>query len=489
MKNGTWINNPDEIKSTFFQFFEEKFGHFECLRIHRRSDHYKSLNTDQMTFLDAMVTEEEVHDVIWDCGSDKSSGPDGFTFSFFKKFWDTLKDGIISFVKEFFVSGLIPNGCNSSFITLIPKVNNPSVVTDYRPISLIGAQYKIIAKILANRLAQVIGSIISCEQSAFLKSRQILDGPLMVNEIVDWFKRKKRTLMIFKVDFEKAFDSVSWDFLYKVMSFTGFSQKWISWIRGCLSSARTSIIVNGSPTKEFSLKRGLRQGDPISPFLFLLIMEGLHVAVNDATSTRIFRGAKVGSLQISHIFFAYDVIFLGEWSRKNVTAIVHILQCFYRVSGLRLNLRKSNLYGIGVEFSEVQRLALLNGCNPNTIPFVYLGMPKADSISKKKGWDTVVKRFDVRLSKWKASFSIGGRSTLLTSVLGALGTYFFLLFPMPKCINNLFESIRAHFLGKDGSNAKFPWVAWMVVMAVKKHGGLGFGSLISLNHALIQKRR
>ena len=139
---------------------------------------------------------------------------------------------------------------------------------------------------------------------------------------------------------------------------------------------------------------------------------------------------------------------------------------------------------------EVQQLALLlTESKPNTIHFVYLGLPIAYSMSKKKGWDTLVERFNNRLSKWKASlFSIGGRSTLLTSVLGALGTYYFSLFPMPKCINKLLESIRAHFFwSNDGSNAKIPWVAWKVVMADKNHDGLGLGSLISLNHALIQK--
>lgn len=238
----------------------------------------------------------------------------------------------------------------------------------------------------------------------------------MVNEIVDWFKRKKRSLMIFKVDFEKAFDSISWNFLYKVMSFTGFSQKWISWIRGSLSSARTSILVNGSPTEEFSLKRGLRQGDPLSPFLFILIMEGLH-AVNDATSAGIFRAATVGTLHISHLLFADDAIFLGEWSRKNVTAIVHLLQCFYRVSRLWINLHKSNLYGIGVQYSEVQQLALLTGWKPNTTPFVYLGLSIAYSMSKKKGWDTLVERFNNRLSKWNTSLL--SRWTLNSSNIGS----------------------------------------------------------------------
>nr|GEW05337.1 cysteine-rich receptor-like protein kinase [Tanacetum cinerariifolium] len=175
-----------------------------------------------------------------------------------------------------FDSGTLPRGCNTSFITLIPKVQSPLVVSDFRPISLIGAQYKIVAKILANRLARVIDSIISQEQSAFIKHRQILDGPLMVNEVIQWCKRKKSKLMVFKIDFEKAFDSISWEFLFRVLHFMGFRNKWILWISGCITSATTSILINGSPTSEFNIERGLRQGDPLSPFLFIIAMEGLH---------------------------------------------------------------------------------------------------------------------------------------------------------------------------------------------------------------------
>ncbi|GKD90093.1 RNA-directed DNA polymerase, eukaryota, reverse transcriptase zinc-binding domain protein [Tanacetum coccineum] len=119
-------------------------------------------------------------------------------------------------------------------------------------------------------------------------------------------------MMIFKIDFEKAFDSVSWDFLFQVIVFMGFSSKWISWISGCLSSAKTSVLVNGSPTDEFHLHRGLRQGDPLSPFLFIMIMEGLHVAVEDAILAGYFRGVTVGSQNISHLRFADDVLFLAS---------------------------------------------------------------------------------------------------------------------------------------------------------------------------------
>lgn len=175
---------------------------------------------------------------MWACGSDKSPGPDGFTFAFYKRYWELLKGDVMNFVGEFFQTGKIPSGCNSSFIRLIPKVASPMVVTDFRPISLIGGQYKIMSKLLTLRLAPIMNSIISLEQSAFVKGRQILDGPLMVNEIVDWCKKRKKKLMVFKVDFEKAYDTINWDYLCQMMIFLDFGSKCIDWIRGCLFSAK-----------------------------------------------------------------------------------------------------------------------------------------------------------------------------------------------------------------------------------------------------------
>nr|GEV72802.1 RNA-directed DNA polymerase, eukaryota [Tanacetum cinerariifolium] len=308
-------------------------------RIENRSLFYKSLNDEQNTFLISNVQESEIRAAIWDCGD------------------------ITTFVYEFLKTGIIPKGCNTSFIALIPKISNPMVVSDFRPISLIGAQYKIIAKVLANRLAQVIDSIISREQSAFIKNRQILDGPLIVNEVIRWCKRKKSKLMVFKIDFEKAFDTVSWDYLFRVMSFTGFSEKWISWIQGCLTSASASILVNGSPTREYHINCGHRQRDPLSLFLFIIAMEGLHVAVEDAISAGLYRGITVNNMMLSHLFFADDALFIGEWSRSNINNMVSILDCFHKVYGLKINLHKSSLFGIGVPFEEVKLLSLSTGCN------------------------------------------------------------------------------------------------------------------------------
>nr|GEX45143.1 RNA-directed DNA polymerase, eukaryota, reverse transcriptase zinc-binding domain protein [Tanacetum cinerariifolium] len=179
------------------------------------------------------------------------------------------------------------------------------------------------------------------------------NGPLMVNVIVDWYKRKKAKLMIFKIDFEKAFDLVSRDFLDQVLQLMGFGHTRRSWIRGCLSSAKASILINGSPTAEFNLQRGLRQGDPISPFLFILVMEGLHVAIKAAINAGLFYDAKLHSFHVSYLFFADDVLLLEELSSVNVSNLVNLLNCFYKVSGLKLNLHNCNLFGVGVDHSKV----------------------------------------------------------------------------------------------------------------------------------------
>jgi hypothetical protein len=167
-------------------------------------------------------------------------------------------------------------------------------MSDFRPISLVGCLYKVLSKVLANRLRNVIGKVISENQSAFVKGRQILDGILIANEMVDDAKRNRKEMLLFKVDFEKTYDSVDWGYLDAVMSKMRFSVKWRRWIMECISSASASILVNGSPTNEFKFERGLRQGDPLSPFLFLLAAEGLNVMMKASVDAGLFRGYLIG---------------------------------------------------------------------------------------------------------------------------------------------------------------------------------------------------
>lgn len=205
-----------------------------------------------------------------------------------------MKNEIIQFMQEFHLNGKLAKGLNSSFITLVPKNDNPMDLEDYRPISLVSSIYKILAKVLSRRLKKVIPGVISEVQIAFIGGRCILDGVMIANEVIEWWQSSKHRGVILKLDFQKAYDSVNWDFLVSMIYNFGFGGKWLSWIKECLTSSRISVLVNGSPTDEFSPQRGLSRGDPLSPFLFNLVVEGLNLLLSRAKQLGLIKGATGG---------------------------------------------------------------------------------------------------------------------------------------------------------------------------------------------------
>ncbi|GJS92803.1 RNA-directed DNA polymerase, eukaryota [Tanacetum coccineum] len=288
----------------------------------------------------------------------------------------------------------------------------------------------------------------------------------------------------------ESYDCVRWDYLLDVMKSFGFGPNWCRWIQGTLSSAKASILVNGSPTAEFSFYRGLKQGDPLSPFLFILIMESLHLSMVRASSNGMFRGLCLnGSLSVSHLFYADDAMFIGEWSQANLDNVVKMLQCFQVASGLSINIQKSNLLGVGVRRSVVDQAANKIGCLVMSNRFSYLGVMVGDSMNRRAAWVEVINKLRARLSNWKVkTLSIGGRYTLLKSVLGSSPLYHMSIFKTPKGVLKEMEGIRGKFFnGADPEERKIVWVAWQKVLASKSQGGLGMSSFFALNRALLLK--
>ncbi|KAJ9547610.1 hypothetical protein OSB04_020153 [Centaurea solstitialis] len=306
--NGRWESNPKAILDEVFNFFSSKFQENMPIRPKLLSLLFKKLLDTGRSFLEAPFTLEEIKLVVWSCGEDKAPGPDGLTFKFIKHFWDTLNEDILNMVCNFERNGAISQGCNSSFISLFPKVDDPLSLRYFRLISLIGCTYKIISKLLAIRLKQVVNKA----------------------------KRYKFKTLLFKVDL-KAFYCLSWTYLDSIMEQMNFGDTWRSWICGCLRSARASVLVNGSATNEFPLSRGVCQGDPLSPFLFIIAMEGLHVPMLEALSKGHFHGVNLPNSgpSLSHLLFTDDVIFVGKWSILNVVNLSRILRCFHLASGLK----------------------------------------------------------------------------------------------------------------------------------------------------------
>nr|GEW67325.1 RNA-directed DNA polymerase, eukaryota, reverse transcriptase zinc-binding domain protein [Tanacetum cinerariifolium] len=237
---------------------------------------------DYPSLIESQVSKEEIKKVVWDCGIDKSPGLDGFTFGFYRQYWKLTENDVVDAVTCFFHQGSFPKGGNSSFIILIPKTPNANMVKDYKPISLIGSMYKIISKILANRLVVVLG--------------------------------EKETIVGFKVDFEKPYDSVRWDHLDDIMRKFGFGEKSCMYIQSCLRSSRGSVIINGSPTEEFQFYKGLKQVD-------VGLFKGIELAP---------------SLNLSHMFYADDTTFMVS---KNVLHLMKSMRSHF-FNGAELSSKK-----------------------------------------------------------------------------------------------------------------------------------------------------
>nr|GEY28470.1 RNA-directed DNA polymerase, eukaryota, reverse transcriptase zinc-binding domain protein [Tanacetum cinerariifolium] len=344
--SGDWYTNPSKVKEVFYDHFAARFKQPSRSRLKLSIPFPNRLSLDQVGDLDNDISLDEIRKAVWDCGESKSPGPE-------------LHLRIFQ--------------------------------------ALIGSVYRVVTKILANRLATVISDLVSNTQSAFVANRQILDDPFILNEVLAWCKRKR------KQDLR---------------------------IRGIFSSNMALILVNGSPTFEFPIFSGLKQGDPLAPFLFILVMESFHISVSRAVND-----------------------------------------------------------GVGVPLDIAHQGASRIGYEVMRTPFKYLGVMVGDHMSRNSAWSNTIQKVHARLSKWKVkTLSIGGRLTLLKSVLGAVPIYNMSLYKAPKSVLHEMERLRNNFFnGGDSQNSKITWVAWPKVFSSKKNGGLGVSNFFAINCALLLK--
>lgn len=269
------------------------------------------VTTDQNAMLLAEVTEKVVKEALFSMHPDKSPGPDGMSPGFYQKCWPIVKSDVVSIVQQFFGTGCLNAQLQNTNIALIPKKPSPEFMTDIQPISLCNVLYKVISKVLANRLKMVIDSLISEAQSAFIPGRLITDNIMIAFEIMHFMKRKtqgKEGWMALKLDMSKAYDRVEWSYMEAMLLRMGFDNHVVHLFMSCLNSVKYSIAHAGRNFGLIIPERGLRQGDPLSSYLFLICMEGLSSLLQDFERKRLIAGIKVARMapSISHMFFADD---------------------------------------------------------------------------------------------------------------------------------------------------------------------------------------
>ena len=455
--DGVLLEDPNLIKSAAIDYFSKLFDEETWTRPRLGGRAYGSLDDMDRMILEQTFSEEDIVRAIKECNSFKALGPDGFNLGFVKKAWKILRHDCLEFFSEFHKNGRLVKGLNATFIALIPKVEGPLLFKDFRPIGMVGWLYKILAKVLAARLKSVLPKVISESQSAFLGGRQIVDGVLIANELIDDWRVQAKQGLIFKVDFAKAYDCVNWTFLKDMNIMLGCGLKWCQWINECVSTASMSILLNGSATKEFKNKRGIRQGDPLSPFLFNMVAEALNILFQRAIEAELIRGVSLGqnTIRISHLQFADDAIIFCQNDRNEVVTIKRILRCFELISGLKINFSKSVIAGVNIPVAEINEIAGILKCKAGDFPLTYLGLPLGANPRRIKTWNPIVDRFKKKLALWKRNhISIGGRISLIKSALSNLPIYFMSLFKMPITVAQELEKIQSQFLWGDSEGNK-----------------------------------
>ena len=292
--------------------------------------------------LDKDFTEKEVKDAVFQLGAWKASGPDGIPALVPQKCWNIMGPTITQATLGFLKSGFILKELNNTFI----KCQSPEKVGDFRPISLCNVAYKIASKVLANRLKPIMEDIITPYQNAFIKGRLISDNLIIAHELIHTIKTKKKGQAQFatiKVDLSKAYDRLSWNFLEAVLQKMGFSQLWINSIMQCVSTVSYRILINGAPIENIKPTRGIRQGDPLSTYLFIICANILSCMLLDIENKGLIQGIDLrkGEMPISHLFFADDILLFMKLNKQTPEKLKEVLENFCKMSGQKINDSKS----------------------------------------------------------------------------------------------------------------------------------------------------
>ena len=322
--------------------------------------------------------------------------------AFFHKCWEVVGDNIMDFFEEFHTHCKFEKSLNATFIALIPKKRDALNIRDFHPISLVGSMYKLLSKVLANKIRLVMETLISPTQNAFVGGRQTLDLVLIANECLDSRLKSSIPGILCKLAIEKAYDHVNWNCLLYLLERMGFGYRWCHWMKTCILTVQFSVLVNGFPEGFFGSSRGLRQEDSLSPLLFLLIMEVLSRLLQKTEEAGLIRGFQVGILggnevRISHLLFVDDTIVLCDAAPKQVFHIRKVLSCFEAITGLHVNLAKSEMVPVGV-VDSMQPLADLLCCRIGVLPMLYLGMPLGAQYKALNVWNFVLEKIERRLA-------------------------------------------------------------------------------------------
>lgn len=445
----------------------------------------------QIITMSALPLPETIISTLHHLNPNKAPGPDGLTSGFFKASWSIIGAEVLCSIEAFFRSGFLPTVVNSTILSLVPKHPGASAITDYRPISCCTTIYKTISKILVSKLKPILSDLILPNQTAFVQGRLLIENTILATEVVDGYHKQHGPPRItLKVGIAKAFDTLNWDFLFICLSTLQIPPIFIHWLRACVCTPSYSIGYNGTVQGYFKGRRGLRQGDPLSPYLFVIAMNCLSEMLNrGANEGKFGYHAKCSSSKLTHLCFADDLLIFTDGKLSSVQAIISILDEFAAHSGLKISLQKTSFVSCGVPQDQVDIIAQTCHLTAATLPVCYLGVPLLPQKLSMHHCAPLIQLIKAKVNSWSArTLSYAGRLLLLNTVINGITNFWTSTFVLPKAcitkINSLCSSFLWHGSSEAGHSAK---VAWETVTLSKDEGGLGCRDLRAWNKACTLK--
>ncbi|GLU14892.1 hypothetical protein SLE2022_314330 [Rubroshorea leprosula] len=492
--DGTWVREPSDLKQHINGFFMELFSQKTIQpTISSNSTYQPQLAIEDGESLLRPVSLEEVKTALFSMKGLKSPGPDGIQPIFYQKHWEEVSGTLLSFTNNVIRDGCFDLALLKAHIVLIPKGDNPDTIQKFRPICLLNVAYKVLSKVLVNRLRPFLQQLIGPFQNSFLVGRCTTDNIILSQEAVHSMRKMKgrRGAMIFKIDLHKAFDSVDWTFLQHVLHDFNIPGPLIQLIMFSVTSLQLSVLWNGEELPPFNPQRGLRQGDPLFPYLFIMCMEKLSHKIQSQVHSRVWKPFRIsrGGLALSHLFFADDLMLFCEASSQQVKVAMDCLTEFSNESGLAINLTKSKLY-VSPNIQRQVAAALSHACG---IPLTgelgnYLGVPILHGRPSASTYKHLLEKIQLKLAGWKQNLlSMAGRKVLVQAVTSAIPSYTMQSILLPSSVCAAIDSMNCKFLwGSDVTN-KPHLVSWEAVCRTRDLGGLGLRSAKENNQALITK--
>ena len=348
-ENNRWSEKAEDIERMFCEYYHNLFTSTNPSQQHlelalRNMPH--KVSAEMNSHLDQPFTEADILEALSQMHPTKAPGPDGLPTAFFQKHWASVSEGVIATCLHILNEGGNIAPLNHTFICLILKIAKPRTVMEYRPISLCNVIYRIIAKTIANRLKLILESVILPTQSAFVPNRLITDNIIVGYECLHKIrhsKNKKNGLVALKLDISKAYDMVEWEFLRCTLGMLGFSHKWVELVMRCISTTSFSVLINGVAKGLIQLKRGLRQGCPLSPYLFIIC--AFTNLLHQAEANQLIHGLKFNrNLSITHILFADDSLVFTRATKEDCTNLKQLFDCYAAASGKIFNFEKSFMF-------------------------------------------------------------------------------------------------------------------------------------------------